>query len=168
MLETLCDRCGGKFHWSELIEHRRGCNQPERQESSYAMPRVDTDCAHPNCTNWADEGDLCEPHAWQCDHPDEPYDPFVFTVDPEHPHRASFHKFVKDAPEEHKHARSSSGMGSGQHKPSRDEPRSKDASWPSGYPDETTEDDEEPAEEETDDEDVELVGYDEQDEGDWA
>ncbi|MEP7247221.1 MAG: hypothetical protein ABI885_26540, partial [Gammaproteobacteria bacterium] len=113
--------------------------------SEYHMPRTDAPCAHPNCPNYADEGDLCEPHAWQAEHPGETYD--VFRDCPASPHfdternpgveprrNRSVHMRFPTSDGTRTTPRSSAGMGSGQHKPSEDSPVLKGAKWPSGYP----------------------------------
>src|SRR5262245_17200513 len=98
----------------------------------YHMPRTDKDCAHPGCPNWADEGDLCAPHAWEAEHPGETYDvfrdypgsPHFDTernpgVPPAEPKRAVFPHFPESCLDDIRITpRSSSGMGSGQDQPS--------------------------------------------------
>lgn len=108
--------------------------------AEYHMPRVDAGCAHRGCPNYADEGDLCSPHAWEAEHPGRSYDPFDHF--PAEPKRAVFHRFVKtapSAPEEHRTGRSASGMGGGQHSPSNQDSHKKrdpppQPEWPGGYP----------------------------------
>lgn len=122
-----CDRCGKMFHWSEIREHRRHCDRPEREHESLedftrGLPRVDDACSHPGCPNFADDGNLCRAHSWEAEHPGEQYDPFEDFRAPGESSRACNPRFPRSAHEERRpSSRNASGMGRGDDRPSKEE-----------------------------------------------
>ena len=148
-----CDRCGKQYHWKEINDHRKHCNQPEREEREPCQPRTDATCAHHGCSNYADDGDLCSPHAWMERHPGMTYD--VYRDHPGSPqydternpdipperYRAVYPNYPQ-ARNDERQRRSSNSTGSAQHKPSREQEfgRNERPSWPSGYPEPSADD----------------------------